>query len=191
VGANCLRQTSMLLTVAGMLSQLNAILHPQVIVHHQKKQTRCLQRRCRLNRSQPSPAHTCSARASTIEDFDKSATRDSVHSETTPAAIPRRPTIASVQQKRNLPADLRCSSTSAARGTINVRSSHTCGCDEQTSSMRVTFTSARRRVRVAIGVASATDTAATNVHVKIDVEDVAYVSKSKSQTLMRNFSTVT
>jgi hypothetical protein len=34
-------------------------------------------------------------------------------------------------------------------------------------------------------------TAATNVHVTLDVEDVACVSKSKSQTLMRNFSTVT
>ena len=128
-------------------------------------------------------------RASTIEDFDKSATRDSVHSETTPAAIPRRPTIASVQQKRNLPADLRCSSTSAARGTINVRSSHTCGCDEQTSSMRVTFTSARRAS--ASPIRRLPSTAATNVHVTIHVDDIACVSKSKSQTLMRNFSTVT
>jgi hypothetical protein len=38
------------------------------------------------------------------------------------------------------------SSTSAARGTIKVRSRHTCGCDEPTSSVRVTFTSARRRL---------------------------------------------
>jgi hypothetical protein len=53
--------------------------------------------------------------------------------------------------------------------------------------MRVTFTSARRRVTATVCCA----TAATNVHVTLDVEDVAYVSKSKSQTLMRNVSTVT
>jgi hypothetical protein len=45
--------------------------------------------------------------ASTIEDFGKSATRDSEHSQTTHAAITAPSiTIASVQQKRNLPADL-------------------------------------------------------------------------------------
>jgi hypothetical protein len=81
------------------------------------------------------------------------------------------------------------SSNSAARGTIKVRSRHTCGCDEPTSSMRVTFTSARRAS--ASPIRRLPSTAATNVHVTIHVDDIACVSKSKSQTLMRNFSTVT
>jgi hypothetical protein len=63
---------------------------------------------------------------------------------------------------------------------------------QPTSSMRVTFTSARRRVRVAIGVASALQPErASHTPLTLDVEDVTCVSKSKLQTLMRNFSTVT
>jgi hypothetical protein len=87
-------------------------------------------------------------------------------------------TIASVQQKvkRNLAVDLRpFINLSGKRHNQSAIASH--GCDEPASSMRVTFTSARRRVH-RHRPSALPSTAATNVHATLDVDAACVNAKT-------------
>jgi hypothetical protein len=123
-------------------------------------------------------------RVRTIEDFGKSATRDAVHSQVALVlqcrAVWRQLHRHVLQKSRSAIAISRTVPNLAGRGTIAVRSRRTRGCDQPTSPMRVTFTLARWRGRMCIGAA---------MHVTLDVDDVAFASKSTSPTLTHISST--